>query len=89
MGGYIPFLCICLFRTTCPSVIYPLRSGTGWVMSSSGMVSIGMRVMEPFFPFILPALSYMVARSVYIYPGYPLLPGISSLALPISLRASA
>ena len=57
----------------------PAEVGDGWVMSSSGMVSIGMRVMEPFFPYPAGPLVYG-GRSVYIYPGYPLLPGISSLA---------
>ena len=27
--------------------MYPVRSGIGWVLSSSGMVKMGMRVMEP------------------------------------------
>ena len=88
MGGYIPFLCICLFRTTCPSVIYPLRSGTGWVMSSSGMVSIGMRVMEPFFPFTCRP-SRIWWQGQYTYIPDILFFRVSPLALPISLRASA
>lgn len=36
--------------------------------------------MEPFRPSTRPALSYMVARSVYMYPGKPRRPGTSSLA---------
>ena len=37
-------------RTIWPSVIYPVRSGIGWVISSFGMVRIGICVTEPFLP---------------------------------------
>lgn len=47
-----------------PSVIYPVRSGMGWVLSSSGIVKIGICVIEPFLPLIRPARSYKDARSV-------------------------
>ena len=43
--------------TICPSVIYPVRSGMGWVMSSLGMVSTGTWVTDPFRPRIMPARS--------------------------------
>jgi len=49
-----------------PSVMYPVRSAIGWVQSSSGIDMIGICVMLPFFPWIRPALSYIVARSVYV-----------------------
>ncbi|BAS98299.1 Os06g0568101 [Oryza sativa Japonica Group] len=50
---------------------------------------MGIWVMEPDLPSIRPARSYMVARSVYIYPGYPRLPGTSSRAANTSRSASA
>ena len=52
-------------KMICPSVIYPVRSGIGWVLSSSGMVRMGIMVMDPSLPILRPARSYMVARSVY------------------------
>jgi hypothetical protein len=36
------------WRSSGPSVMYPVRSGIGWVMSSLGMVRMGNWVMEPF-----------------------------------------
>ena len=53
-------------RIICPSVMYPVRSGIGWVLSSSGIVRMGIMVMDPGHPFRRPARSYMVARSVYM-----------------------
>jgi ribosome maturation factor RimP len=38
-------------------------------ISSPGMDRMGIWVMDPFFPLILPARSYSIARSVYMYPG--------------------
>ena len=49
-----------------PSVMYPVKSGMGWVTSSSGMDRMGIMVMEPLLSRIRPARSYMVARSVYM-----------------------
>lgn len=69
IGGTIPFLYNSLERIICPSVIYPVKSGIGCVLSSSGIVNIGIWVIEPPLPLILPALSYNVERSVYKYPG--------------------
>ena len=66
LHGYIPFLCNSLDRTIWPSVIYPVKSGIGCVMSSPIIVNIGICVTEPFRPFITPALSYIVAKSVYM-----------------------
>lgn len=40
--------------------------GTGGFWGGSGIVRIGIRVIEPSLPLSLPALSYNVARSVYI-----------------------
>ena len=39
-----------LSRYIWPSVMYPVRSGIGWVTSSPGMVSMFSWVMLPFFP---------------------------------------
>ena len=55
----------------------------------TGIDKIGIWVIEPFLPWTRPALSYMVDKSVYRYPGYDLLPGTSSLAADTSLRESA
>ena len=65
MGGVTPLRYRSRERMICPSVIYPVRSGMGCVLSSSGMVRIGIWVMEPSAPLIRPALSYMEAKSVY------------------------
>ena len=51
--------------TICPSVMYPVRSGTGWVMSPAGMVSTGTTVTEPGRPRMRPQRSYSEARSLY------------------------
>lgn len=40
-----------------PSVIYPVKSGIGCVISSFGKVKIGIYVIDPYFPSTLPALS--------------------------------
>ena len=48
---------------TWPSVMYPVRSGIGWVMSSSGMVRIGIMVMERLKH--LDEVSYVRFASVY------------------------
>lgn len=40
-----------------PSVIYPVKSGIGCVISSLGMVKMGIYVIDPFGPYTLPALS--------------------------------
>ena len=40
-----------------PSVIYPVRSGIGWVISSLGMVRMGICVTEPSTPSTMPARS--------------------------------
>ena len=58
-------------------------------MSSDGMESIGTCVTLPLRPTSLPARSYILDRSVYRYPGYPLRPGTSSRAALISRSASA
>ena len=47
-----------------PSVMYPVKSGTGWVISPPGMVNMGISVKDPLFPAILPARSYRVAKSL-------------------------
>lgn len=47
-------------------MIYPVRSGIGCVISSLGIVKIGNYVIDPFLPSTLPALSYIVDKSVYI-----------------------
>ena len=52
-------------RVICPSVIYPVKSGTGWVISLLGIVKIGICVTEPSAPLIIPALSYKEAKSEY------------------------
>ena len=57
MGGVTPFLYNSRERMICPSVMYPVKSGMGWVLSSSGMVRMGICVMDPFLPRIRPALS--------------------------------
>ncbi len=51
------FWCSERSSTICPSVMYPVRSGIGCVMSSFGMVRIGICVTEPPDPFTMPALS--------------------------------
>ena len=58
-------------------------------MSSFGIVNIGICVIEPFLPFIIPALSYIEAKSLYKYPGYPFLLGISLFRVDTSLKDSA
>ena len=58
-----------LSKTICPSVIYPVKSGIGWVISSLGIVKIGIKVTEPSASLIIPALSYNDAKSEYKYPG--------------------
>ena len=50
-------LCNYLSINIYPSVIYPVRSGIGCVISSLGIVRIGNYVMDPFFPLTLPARS--------------------------------
>ncbi len=85
----MPFLNRSRPSTIWPSVIYPVRSGIGCVMSSAGIDRIGTCVTLPFLPLILPARSQLFARSVQRQPGYPFLPGTSSLAALISRSASA
>ena len=46
-------------------LIQLIRSGMGWVLSFSGMVRMGIMVMEPGLPSWRPARSYIWARSVY------------------------
>jgi hypothetical protein len=57
MGGYTPRRCRSRVATVWPSVMYPVRSGIGWVMSSAGIVRIGSCVIDPLRPWILPARS--------------------------------
>ena len=47
----------CLSMKIYPSVIYPVKSGIGCVISSLGIVRIGIYVIDPFLPVTLPALS--------------------------------
>ena len=42
-----------------------MEPGMGWVMSSPGMVRIGIWVTEPLLPLMIPARSYRLARSEY------------------------
>ncbi|OPZ39924.1 MAG: hypothetical protein BWY99_01227 [Synergistetes bacterium ADurb.BinA166] len=64
-GGYIRLASRSRDSTICPSVMNPVRSGIGWVMSSFGMVSIGIWVTLPRPLRSTPALSYRDARSLY------------------------
>ena len=59
------------------------------MISSFGIVKIGNCVTEPSAPSMIPARSYSVASSLYKYPGYPFLDGISPFDEDTSRIASA
>ena len=56
-GGKMPLEWSLRSKYIWPSVMYPVRSGIGCVMSSLGIDSSGICVMEPLRPVIRPARS--------------------------------